>query len=728
MRNFSITKKLLLLCLPAIAVLIALSLVFISTLAAMNQEAKDTLYSELYVPTAALLNADRDFYQALTAEKEYTLMKMQNTNATQQTSIKKMVSNFSENSKAELALLQEAGKEARPSEPLESLVTAFINSAQQEMTTLQNQGTSLRTTGKLEEVISVFVKSADQELLSLQKTKTSERQSKALESLVATFNTNIKDALGKVIIPETIASDELNNKIKVFSENATQAKKRVDEAFEIIVSNTELYETLKHPEKDVTLKQLQESFSTGYQAWIATSAMTSAEDDAAHQAAFEEARESINLMTELLETYAEGRTVQMQQQISQSSVTFLTLVAIVTLILILLAIYVIKHMKNSIHYLSGISQKVANGELSMTIEQKRFSKDEIGQLTVSMGQILVRLGEYKKYINEIVMVLEHMKQGDMRIELAQNYEGEFTPIKSALEGISQTLNHTLSVIHVAAEQVSTGSNQVASGAQALAAGSSQQASALEELNNSIINIAAQAVENTTNVKSATHFVEQAVSGVNAGNKQMKQLTEAMENIASSSNEIASITKVIEDIAFQTNILALNAAIEAARAGNAGKGFAVVADEVRNLAAKSAEAAQKTANLIQHSVATVTQGTQIAGRTAKILDEVETQAAKVNDSIIRIDQASVQQASAIDQIKQGLSQVSAVVQTNAATAEQNSATSEEMSYQAGTLRDEVLRFTLDTNYSSDSAASISLLKGRSAAKRSEPKDHEFFGKY
>ena len=64
-----------------------------------------------------------------------------------------------------------------------------------------------------------------------------------------------------------------------------------------------------------------------------------------------------------------------------------------------------------------------------------------------------------------------------------------------------------------------------------------------------------------------------------------------------------------------------------------------------------------------------------------------------DSIAKIDIASTEQAAALEQIKQGLNQISAVVQTNAATAEENSATSEEMSAQAATLHEEVRKFKL-----------------------------------
>ncbi len=337
----------------------------------------------------------------------------------------------------------------------------------------------------------------------------------------------------------------------------------------------------------------------------------------------------------------------------------------------------------------SVAEGMERGELSSAV--KITAKDEFGHLAQVFAKTTNVL---QKYIGEITSVLLQIAKGDLRVNIENDYTGDFAPIKAALLDISSSLNNTLISINTAAEQVSTGASQVASGAQALAAGSTEQASSIEELNASITKIAEQSVDNAANVKSANQYVEQASANVRDGSERMKQLTGAMANIGSSSKQIANITKVIEDIAFQTNILALNAAIEAARAGNAGKGFAVVADEVRNLAAKSAEAAKQTADLIRHSAAAVEEGTQITEKTAQILNDIESKENLVNESILKVLQSSSDQAFAIEQVMQGLNQVSSVVQTNAATAEENSATSEEMSAQATALREEVTKFKLN----------------------------------
>lgn len=376
----------------------------------------------------------------------------------------------------------------------------------------------------------------------------------------------------------------------------------------------------------------------------------------------------------------------------RNSMLIVFAIAIAAIIAILLILS--KQIVAPIKKLTETANLIAEGNLEVAAEV--LSNDETGQMADAINKTVTQLQRYVAYIREITFTLENMSKGDMRIHLKEDYVGEFASIYDAFMELSASLNETLYTIDIAAEQVSIGSDQVSDGAQALAAGSVQQAASIEELSSSIDRIAQQAIDNSAIVLAAAGYLEEAEAGVDAGNEHMKQLTSAMDDIRSASDQIASITKVIEEIASQTNMLSLNAAIEAARAGEAGKGFAVVADEVRKLAAKSAEAAKQTSELIQISVNTVAKGTEMTAETAYILEDVGTKAAKVTESFGQIEKASAEQAEAIDQIKEGISQVSAVVQTNAATAEENSATSEEMSAQAATLRDEVGKFKLDSD--------------------------------
>lgn len=341
-----------------------------------------------------------------------------------------------------------------------------------------------------------------------------------------------------------------------------------------------------------------------------------------------------------------------------------------------------------------VYKEMAKGNLHKQIHYE--SNDELGRMAVSIRETNARL---TTYIEDIIDKLTRLSQGDMCLSVELDYMGDFAAIKQSLLKTTEALNSTMLVISASAEQVNTGAGQVADASHALASGATEQAATVEELTAAIQSVTEKAEKNTVSVRKATEYVAQAGEGVYESNNHMKNLNVAMKEISKSSEEISKVTKLVEDIAFQTNILALNAAVEAARAGEAGKGFAVVADEVRNLAAKSAEAAKQTAELIQQSNIKVAEGEKIASQTLVLLNEVAEKSAMVDEAIKEIEADSQDQTNAIVHINQGLSQVSSVVQNNAATAEESSASSEELTAQAQLLRGELSKFKLSSSHKS-----------------------------
>jgi methyl-accepting chemotaxis protein len=159
-----------------------------------------------------------------------------------------------------------------------------------------------------------------------------------------------------------------------------------------------------------------------------------------------------------------------------------------------------------------------------------------------------------------------------------------------------------------------------------------------------------------------------------GETMAKSMIEAMHRIDTASNEITQIIGVIDEIAFQTNLLALNAGVEAARAGDAGRGFAVVASEVRSLAGRSAGAAKRIKELIRNSGEQVDSGVALVEDSGKVLVRIAEDIDKINALVAQIAQSQHEQAAALTEVNQAVSQMDITTQKNAAMAEESSAAS------------------------------------------------------
>lgn len=370
---------------------------------------------------------------------------------------------------------------------------------------------------------------------------------------------------------------------------------------------------------------------------------------------------------------------------------------------------VIKSFQKMTDNIKGLMEEIdvlTNNALEGNLSFRANSTKHVGEFGKVVAGINNIVETIVKPTNEVVEVLKKVANGDFSILVEGNYKGEHAILKDSLNTSLDSINLLLSQIYSTSEQVTSGAEQVSATSQSLSQGSTEQAASLEEITSSMQEIGSQVNQNAENSNVANQLSAQATSFSEKGNEQMNDLMGAITEINNSSKNISKIIKVIDEIAFQTNLLALNAAVEAARAGKHGKGFAVVAEEVRNLAARSAEAAKETADLIENAVKNAESVSSTANKTMDVLKEIKNSSIKVSDIVGEIAASSNEQAQGISQINSGLGQIDQVTQQTTASAEECAAASEELYSQSEELRSMISKFKLSNKYNSYSSGKSS----------------------
>ena len=341
--------------------------------------------------------------------------------------------------------------------------------------------------------------------------------------------------------------------------------------------------------------------------------------------------------------------------------------------------------------LNGAAMKLAEGDLDVQLNV--VSEDEVGELGRSIEKTVKRLKEYINYIDEIAEVLVKIANGKLEINLKYDYVGEFQKVKEAMVHISDSMNEVMTNIAETANQVSVGSEDLARAAQGLAEGAENQAAAIEELVATAATVAEQVEENKNDSEKSAVHTKEVTDMMGESQEQMIKMQDAMNKIKEASNKVVGIIKTIEDIAEQTNLLSLNASIEAARAGEAGRGFAVVAGEIGNLANESARAVNTTRDLIGVSLGEIDKGNVLAEEVMSSITEAVRKIEEVNGMIQKSAESANMQMMSMNQIRDGVEEMSQSIQDNSAMAEETSATSEELAAQAVSLNELVQMFEL-----------------------------------
>ncbi|MBK7455170.1 MAG: HAMP domain-containing protein [Anaerolineales bacterium] len=353
------------------------------------------------------------------------------------------------------------------------------------------------------------------------------------------------------------------------------------------------------------------------------------------------------------------------------------------------------HMVKYLQDIASVAQKVADGNLTQTI-QPQSELDILGnaftKMVSGLHETISLVAESARAVTTASAQLASASEqsGESTHQISITTQQVALGITQQSEGITKT--------SASVEQMGRAIDGVAKGAQEQAKAISQASQITSRINTAIEQVAANAQAVTRDSAQAATYsrdgaktVKETINGMEAIRSKVGLSATKVEEMGTRSEEIGAIVETIEDIASQTNLLALNAAIEAARAGEQGKGFAVVADEVRKLAERSSLATKEIAALIKGIQKTVSEavtamqasaqevelGVTRAHSAGEVLDNILGAAESVYKQAEEAGNTAAKVGAAAAELVEAVDAVSAVIEENTAATEEMAANSSEL---------------------------------------------------
>ncbi|MBR3102339.1 MAG: methyl-accepting chemotaxis protein [Lachnospiraceae bacterium] len=472
--------------------------------------------------------------------------------------------------------------------------------------------------------------------------------------------------------PADFAQSMLPGNLADFADNRQQVYDRVTAAEEIACKDADLYNNTK-TEDGRSYYDVMVAWRDAMNVWESSYDLESNTGDwEAFHSRFSEARDGLNDLQEITESWASAKHDALTKALQAKVVSVVVVFAILILVLATIAVAVIRGIRIGIKKVTDDLDELANGNLTLEYPADReIGRDEIGQITKSAKRLTEKL-------NEVL--------------------GKTRQMSDELTTAGSELAENANQATLASEQVTDAVTEISKGAVAQAESVENAVGNTDDIGRNIETITEDvkgmdnyAAEMKQACDKAMDALDKLIRQSNEVTRSVKDIGDTINSTNESAKTISEFTQAITDIATQTNLLSLNASIEAARAGDAGRGFAVVADEIRQLADQSSNSADKIKGIVEKlladsasSVSVLEKLNESFGIQEEQLDMTRTNMETMSGNVANVKSTSEHISGRIQSLndaKNGLmeiiSDLSAISEENAASTEETNASMEEL---------------------------------------------------